>query len=683
LFNNDGGRFAINANSGIVTVAGAIDREADGASRNITVRATSSDGSYTDQVFAIAITDADEFDVTNPTDADATGNAVDENVSIGAVVGITVTASDSDATNNAVTYSLFDDDGGNFAIDAYTGVVTTAAALNRETLGASHNITVRATSFDGSTADTLFSININDLDEFDTGAVSDTNASANIVDENAAIGSLVGITASSSDADATTNALTYSLVDNDGGRFAIDSNTGLVTVAGAIDREVDGAMRSMTVRATSADGSTADRVFSVNVIDVDEFDVTVPTDSNPLVNAVNENSSIGTVGGLQAVASDSDATNASITYSLDDNAGGRFQIDANTGIVTTVGGLNYESSNSHSITVRATSADGSFKTANFVIMVNDVNERPVASADAYSTTYADVLYVAASGLISNDTDPDGNVLTATLVSGPNSGTLTLMHDGSFTYTPVVPFIGAATFQYTVTDGSLTSDVQTVTINVSLPGGGGSGGSGGNGGDGSASGGGGGSGDTGPKVEQSPTVPPVGPHMPTPTAVRPFIEIANNANSQDTVAGSARSTVSALKADSQHFAFLNFSDSNSILCSLILVSDSQSAVARLSAEQDSRLVKELTHTVDVFARLADDMESRAEAVTMQGVELIAKTAIGSGMLVWVMHVSQVVAALLAASSAWMHIDPLSILNASKEILPDKSSDIAETLFDKKH
>ncbi len=178
-----------------MTVAGAINREADGASRNITVRATSADGSFTDQVFAIAIVDANEFAVTAPTDTDGTANAVDENVAIGTVVGITTSSSDSDATTNTVTFSLFDNDGGNFTIDANTGIVTTAAALNRETLGASRNITVRATSADGSTADTVFTININDLDEFNVGTVTDNNATANTLAENSANGTLVNITA--------------------------------------------------------------------------------------------------------------------------------------------------------------------------------------------------------------------------------------------------------------------------------------------------------------------------------------------------------------------------------------------------------------------------------------------------------------------------------------------------------
>ncbi len=74
-----------------------------------------------------------------------------------------------------------------FTIDANTGVVITAAAINRETLGANRNITVRATSADGSFTDQVFSIAINDLDEFDTGVVNDSNPAINAVNENVAI----------------------------------------------------------------------------------------------------------------------------------------------------------------------------------------------------------------------------------------------------------------------------------------------------------------------------------------------------------------------------------------------------------------------------------------------------------------------------------------------------------------
>ena len=63
------------------------------------------------------------------------------------------------------------------------------------------------------------------------GAVIDSNAIANAVAENAANGTVVNITANATDADATNNTITYSLTDDAGGRFTIDANTGIVTVA--------------------------------------------------------------------------------------------------------------------------------------------------------------------------------------------------------------------------------------------------------------------------------------------------------------------------------------------------------------------------------------------------------------------------------------------------------------------
>ncbi len=164
--------------TGVVSVAGAINRESDGPTRTITVRATSADGSFTDQNYTIAITDVDEFNVGPVTDTNAASDAVNENATIGTIVGITAAASDADSTTSAITYSLFDNDGGRFTIDATTGVVTVAGAINRESDGPSRTITVRATSADGSFTDQNYTIAITDVDEFNVGPVTDTNAAA-------------------------------------------------------------------------------------------------------------------------------------------------------------------------------------------------------------------------------------------------------------------------------------------------------------------------------------------------------------------------------------------------------------------------------------------------------------------------------------------------------------------------
>ncbi len=246
-----------------MTVAGAINREAIGPTRNITVRATSADGSFTDQAFTIAINDVDEFDTGAVSDSNAAVNSVAENATNGTTVGITASASDADATNNLITYSLDDDAGGRFTINSSTGVVTVANGSLQLRSCHNHTIIVRATSQDTSFSTQSYIINLTDVNEASVGPISDANASANTVLENSAIGTTVGITAQASDPDGT-DSVTYSLDDNAGGRFTINSTTGVVTVAGSLDRET-AATYNITVRATSTDSSSTTQVYTISL----------------------------------------------------------------------------------------------------------------------------------------------------------------------------------------------------------------------------------------------------------------------------------------------------------------------------------------------------------------------------------------------------------------------------------
>jgi hypothetical protein len=67
--------------------------------------------------------------------------------------------------------------------------------------------------------------------------------------------------------------------------------------------------------------------------------------------------------------------------------------------------------------------------------------------------------------LANDTDSDGDLLTAIPVDSPTNGTLVLNSDGSFTYTPNLNFNGTDLFTYMANDGASDSDVATVTITV--------------------------------------------------------------------------------------------------------------------------------------------------------------------------------------------------------------------------
>jgi hypothetical protein len=72
---------------------------------------------------------------------------------------------------------------------------------------------------------------------------------------------------------------------------------------------------------------------------------------------------------------------------------------------------------------------------------------------------------AASGVLANDIDVDGDVLTAVLVAPTTNGSLTLNPDGSFSYMPNGGFSGQDIFTYRATDGVFESNLATVTITV--------------------------------------------------------------------------------------------------------------------------------------------------------------------------------------------------------------------------
>ncbi|MFK8838923.1 Ig-like domain-containing protein, partial [Klebsiella michiganensis] len=72
------------------------------------------------------------------------------------------------------------------------------------------------------------------------------------------------------------------------------------------------------------------------------------------------------------------------------------------------------------------------------------------------------------GVLSNDTDQNNDNLTAILNVNVTHGSLALNANGSFVYTPTTNYTGTDQFTYHANDGSLNSNVVTVTITISAP-----------------------------------------------------------------------------------------------------------------------------------------------------------------------------------------------------------------------
>jgi VCBS repeat-containing protein len=456
LGDDAGGRFTIDPATGVVTVANAslLDYES-ATSHQITVVA--SDGTLTSsQDFTIALTNVAP---TAPTDADGvSGGSVSEGAVNGATVGIH--AASTDIHGGTVTYSLTDDANGRFAINSSTGVVTVldASRLDYET-ATSHSITVRASDPSGDHTETTFTIAITNVAP---STPVDGNAVSDSISEGAVNGDAVGITATSTDIHGGT--VTYSLLDDAGGRFAIDPSTGVVTVASAALLDYETATsHSITVQAADPSGLATVTTFTIAVTNVPPSQ---PVDADAAVNVVVEGAANGTVVGI--TASSADVHGGTVRYALSsDSSNGGFAVDAVTGAVTVVDAskVDFESSGgSYTIKIKALDPSLAFTEQTFTIAVTDV--KPDAVAESFVTDEDTPLVVAATqGLVANDSDINGATLTAVLVSGPAHGTLTLNADGSFSYLANRDYNGTDSFVYRASDGTLLSDAVTVSLTV--------------------------------------------------------------------------------------------------------------------------------------------------------------------------------------------------------------------------
>ncbi|MCC7336569.1 MAG: cadherin domain-containing protein, partial [Pirellulaceae bacterium] len=505
-------------------------------------------------------------------------------------------------------------------------------------------------------------------------------ASATIhVDENSA--AITTVTAT--DGDLPIPTLTYSLVGGvDSGWFTIDANTGELQFIAGRDREsatdFDGDHTyEVIVRASDGTLSTT-QAISVVIDDVNEFGVGTVTDTNASANQVNENSAPGTLVGLTVKATDSDATNNTITYSLVDDDHGRFAIDSVTGVVRLIGPVDYEADGaSRTIRAQATSSDGSFSQSDFSIAIVNANEAPQAVPGEYTTSYIDDLAVNLLSNAVNGVDPDGDVVTAVIVQGPASGTATLLGDGSLRYRPQAGFVGTVSLTYYVTDGNLNSAVETVLIHVILPTNLPPADMGGGGGTGSTSG-------TGSGGATSTASPPSQAANHSLSAPGPIDQSSQAAASthvvQVAIAQLDTSTARALQtvelarddANNQTQLFLNG------LAGMDLHSPE---TERLEFDANHRMVfKQASMTQLVFAEVSELIDADSQSDWISQIDPYVATAVGTGIVIWLVHAGQFAAALLSTASTWVQLDPLTVLQGAGE--SEVGESLEEKMFERK-
>ncbi|OQY03178.1 MAG: hypothetical protein B6I25_08390, partial [Planctomycetales bacterium 4572_13] len=204
------------------------------------------------------------------------------------------------------------------------------------------------------------------------------------------------------------------------------------------------------------------------------------------------NDTDGTITGtLNGAIEDYDPDNQNPDRLFDDT----LAVTPLTDVTTTNGGtvtLNADGSFTYTPTADNKSGSDSFEytllddfggSDTATVAINLTNQVPEARPDGYATDQDTPLVVTGdpiadviTGVVpaeNADTDRDNetedrlfdDILTATLVDGPDFGTLVFNDDGTFTYTPNAGAAGEDTFSYYVSDGMDKSNTVIVTVNV--------------------------------------------------------------------------------------------------------------------------------------------------------------------------------------------------------------------------
>ena len=258
-----------------------------------------------------------------------------------------------------------------------------------------------------------------------------------------------------SDANTPSQLLSYKLVGGaDQLRFEINLLTGALSFKLAPDYEAptDANMDNIyDVAVQVFDGALTDtQTLTITVQPANEHAPVITSHGGSTVDvSILENTSaVATL-----TASDADLPAQTLTWSFAGGAdAGRFTIDAASGELNFVAPPDHDipgdfgGNNVYEVVVQV--SDGSLTDARtFRVTVQDVNEAPTASNGGYGSLEDQAL----AGTLPLANDPEGQLITYSLLAGTPNATVVVNPDGSFSYTPNADYNGLDSFQFRVSD----------------------------------------------------------------------------------------------------------------------------------------------------------------------------------------------------------------------------------------
>jgi len=215
---------------------------------------------------------------------------------------------------------------------------------------------------------------------------------------------------------------------------------------------------SVTLSYSVGDGTST-------VADAGTITVTAVNDAPDTLadSAVTTEDSSVTILTSALLSNDSDVEGDTLTLTGVSNAlGGSVNLDGNGDVVFTPD-TDFNGSATFDYTV--SDGNGGETTQTVTVAVAAVNDAPDTLADSAVTTEDSSVTILASTLLANDSDVDGDTLSISGVSNAVNGAVALDGNGDVVFTAAADFNGAATFDYTVSDGNGGMATQTVSVDV--------------------------------------------------------------------------------------------------------------------------------------------------------------------------------------------------------------------------
>ncbi|XP_062598426.1 protein dachsous-like [Saccostrea cucullata] len=381
---NDEGHFAIDRSSGLLVIQQTLDRETT-PSYTLTIQVQDQGTPQRSAVKQISVHVLDINDHAPQFSQSTYTVSIPENSSPQQNV-LQLTATDLDIGENGrlsfyLPPGVADD---KFQLNPTTGQLSTTASLDREEQ-AQYVLTayVRDFGYPEKYSTTRIVVDVTDVnDNVPVFVKSEVSLSIPENTKQEAIHQLVA-----KDADAGDNArLSYAIIGgNIGGAFTIDPETGELSCK-ALDRETI-ASYNLTIRASDHGSPQRNTMCQVHVKVLDKNDNFPEFSALEYAHTIKENVALGTFV-LQVAASDIDeGENARITYSLGNDTDGFFQVDSQSGNITTNGLFDYEKKTSYVFYVVAKDGgqkDIKNKTVQVRINLSDVNDNaPIFKEMAY------------------------------------------------------------------------------------------------------------------------------------------------------------------------------------------------------------------------------------------------------------------------------------------------------------